>query len=159
RSNCESDCDASGTRHGGVDERMTLPHSTTRREVKARRRGEIDVLVLDAHYRQALAAVRALGRAGLAVGAVACESDASWAPALRSRWCRLAAIVPDFDREIDRYVDAVLRLIDEHSPRLVLPSHDGAIQALRTRRSDVERRTFLPLASDAALDIASSKTR
>jgi len=138
---------------------MTLAEPTTRSDSKIRRRSQIDVLVLDAHYRQALAAVRALGRAGIAVGAVACQSEASWAPALKSRWCRFAATVPDFGHKGDGYVDAVLRLLDEHPVRLILPSHDGAIQALRTRRAEVECRTYLPLASEAALDIAASKTR
>ena len=115
--------------------------------------------MLDAHYRQALAAVRTLGRGGLAVGAVACVADASWAPALKSRWCQLTATVPDFDNEVHCYVDAVLDLLDQHPARLILPSHDGAIHALRARRAEVECRTFLPLASEAALDIAESKTR
>jgi predicted ATP-grasp superfamily ATP-dependent carboligase len=43
--------------------------------------------------------------------------------------------------------------------RLLVPSHDGSIQAFRARRAEVERRTFLPLASEAALDIVVSKTR
>jgi predicted ATP-grasp superfamily ATP-dependent carboligase len=115
--------------------------------------------VLDAHQRQALAAMRSLSRSGIAVGAVACSSEAAWAPALKSRWCRLEAIVPDFDEDADSYVDAVVALLDEHPARLILPSHDGSIQALRARRSELERRTFLTLACEAALDIAVSKTR
>jgi predicted ATP-grasp superfamily ATP-dependent carboligase len=138
---------------------MTPAGSGARSRLKTHGRNTLDVLVLDAHYRQALAAVRTLGRAGLAVGAAACEAEAPWAPALKSRWCRLATMVPDFDQEAHRYVDAVISLLDEHPARLTLPSHDGAIQALRTRRSELEARTFLPLAAEAALDIAVSKSR
>jgi hypothetical protein len=117
------------------------------------------VLVLDAHFRQALAAMRSLSRSGINIGAVACKSEAAWAPALKSHWCRLSAVVPDFAEDADTYVDAVIGLLDEYPARLILPSHDGSIQALRVRRAELERRTFLPLASEAALEIAVSKTR
>jgi predicted ATP-grasp superfamily ATP-dependent carboligase len=100
-----------------------------------------------------------LSRSGIDVGAVACRAEAAWAPALKSRRCRLNAVVPDFVEDADSYVNAIVALLDEHSARLILPSHDGSIQALRARRHEVERRTFLPLASEAALDIAVSKTR
>jgi predicted ATP-grasp superfamily ATP-dependent carboligase len=121
-------------------------------------RGPIDVLVLDGHFRQSLAAVRSLGRHGVRVGAAACRSEADWAPALRSRFCRVSAVVPDVQHAGD-YVAAVLDLLDRHPSRMVIPSHDGSIQALRARRAEFESRTFLPLASEAALDIAVSKSR
>ena len=120
---------------------------------------EIDVLALDGQYRQALAAVRSLARSGLNVAVVAGAADAGWAPALRSRWRRISAIVPDFDVDPDGFVDAVLGLLDQYPARMILPCHDGSIQALRGRRAELERRTFFPFASEAALDIATSKTR
>jgi predicted ATP-grasp superfamily ATP-dependent carboligase len=118
------------------------------------------VLVVDGQHRQALASTWSLARAGgIAVGAAACRSVAEWAPALRSRWCRLSAIVPDLEDGAGGYVDAILEVLDEYPARMILPSHDGSIEALRSRRSEVERRTFFPFASEAALDIAVSKTR
>ena len=86
----------------------------------------------------------------------------SWgasAPALHSRFCRLGVVVPDVEENADAYVDAVIGLLDEYPARLVLPSHDGSIQALRARRAELTRRTFLPFPSEAALDIAVSKPR
>ena len=118
-----------------------------------------EVLVLDAHHRQSLAAMRSLTRSGIDVGAVACRSEADRAPALRSRWCRLGAIVPDFENDADGYVDALLDLLAAYPARVILPSHDGSIHALRSRREELERRTFVPLASEAALDIAVDKAR
>jgi len=53
----------------------------------------------------------------------------------------------------------VLALLDEQQPAMLLPAHDGSIKAVRTRRVDIERRTALALASEAALDIAVSKVR
>jgi predicted ATP-grasp superfamily ATP-dependent carboligase len=132
---------------------VTLP---TR--VRMSQNRQIEVLVLDAHFRQALAAMRSLARAGVQVGAVACHSEA-WAPAFKSRWCSFAAVVPDFADDAGGYVDALGALLDEYPARMILPSHDGSIEAIRPRRAELERRTFLPLASEAALTIAVSKPR
>lgn len=118
-----------------------------------------DVLVLDAQFRQSLAVMRTLSRSGIRVGGVACTSEARWAPALKSRWCCQQSIVPDFEDNARAYGDAVLELLDRHPARLIIPSHDGAIQTLRARRAEIERRTFFPMASEAALDIAVSKPR
>jgi predicted ATP-grasp superfamily ATP-dependent carboligase len=120
---------------------------------------DLDVLLLDAEHRQTLAAMRVFARAGLHVGAVACEADADWAPSLRSRFCAMSASVPDFTSDAEGYVTAILQLLDEHPVRMVMPAHDGSIHALRLRRAEIERRTVLPLASESALDIAISKRR
>src|SRR5262245_2670870 len=85
-----------------------------------------EVVVLDAQYRQSLAAVRSLGRSGISVGAVACRSDADWAPALRSRLCGFEAVVPDFKDDADGYATAIADLLDQYPVRMVLPSHDGS---------------------------------
>ena len=53
--------------------------------------GPFDVLVLDAHLRQSLVAVRSLGRRGRSVAALA---TASSAPAFASRWCRARFVSP-----------------------------------------------------------------
>jgi predicted ATP-grasp superfamily ATP-dependent carboligase len=118
----------------------------------------LDVLLLDAQYRQTVAAVRAFGRAGLTVGAVACESDRDVAPALASRWCTMRASVPDLADGSDAYIDALLRIVKDHAVRLVVPAHDGSIEALRGRRSELEYHTELALAEEGALRLAVSKS-
>jgi predicted ATP-grasp superfamily ATP-dependent carboligase len=119
----------------------------------------LDVLLLDAQNRQALACLRAFARASMRVGAVACAADAAGAPSFRSRWCALQAVAPDFAADANAYVDAVLALLREHPTRMLLPGHDGSIEALRPRRAEIERLTALPLPSEAALDVAVSKAR
>jgi predicted ATP-grasp superfamily ATP-dependent carboligase len=119
----------------------------------------LDVLLLDAQNRQALACLRAYARAGLRVGALACVSDAAGAPSFRSRWCALQAVAPDFATNADAYVDALVEFLREHPTRVLLPGHDGSIEALRPRRAEIERLTALPLASEAALEVAVSKAR
>ena len=132
---------------------------TARRWAPGKATPKIDVLLLDAQFRQTLACMRDYARAGLGVGAVACESEAWWAPSFRSRWCLLRATVPDPECRPDEYVDAVLSLVDRCHSDVLVPAHDGSIGVLRARRLEVERRIALPLASEAALDIAVSKPR
>jgi predicted ATP-grasp superfamily ATP-dependent carboligase len=119
----------------------------------------LDSLVLDAEGRQALAAVRSYGRKGLPVGAVACAGREHVALGQRSRWARVRPSVPDFGVDPDGYAERVLSLIEHHGVSMVLPCHDGSIDALRPRRVDIERRAALALASEAALDIAIDKRR
>ena len=103
--------------------------------------------------------MRTYARSGLKVAAVAVETHADWAPALRSRACSRTAVLPDYTAAPDGYLDGLLELIAATSPAMVLPAHDGSIQALRARRSELEQHVALPLASEAALDIAISKAR
>jgi predicted ATP-grasp superfamily ATP-dependent carboligase len=119
----------------------------------------LDVLLLDGQYRQALACMRVYAQQGLSVGVVACESEAHLVPSSRSRWCSMSATVPDFDRDPSAYVDAVLSLAARTGAAMVLPAHDGSIEVVRRRREEFAATCALPLASDAALDIALSKER
>ena len=134
---------------------LAMTARTKQRKTPADR---IDVLVLDAEYRQSLTCMRAFGRSGLRVGAAATQSGA-WAPSFRSRWCSMSALVTGFARDADRYVDDVLKLVEEHDVELIVPAHDGSIAALRARRAEVEARTALPIGSEAAIELAVSKER
>src|SRR5579871_5647941 len=100
------------------------PEPTTRPPVRTHRGHKIDVLLLDAQYRQTLVCMRSYAGAGLSVGAVACVSDAWWAPSLRSRYCSLGATAPDFEKDPDGYVTALLNLLDAYPARMLLPAHD-----------------------------------
>jgi predicted ATP-grasp superfamily ATP-dependent carboligase len=127
--------------------------------VPAGRPVRYDALVLDAQYHQALATMRSLARAGHSVAAAACSSEALEAPSFQSRWCAATSILPEITTDPDGYVDALLELLDAEPVSVVMPAHDGTIDALRARRADIERRTFLPLGSDRALEVATSKPR
>jgi predicted ATP-grasp superfamily ATP-dependent carboligase len=122
-------------------------------------RAPVDVVLLDAECRQTLACLRTYARAGLTTTAVASTSMARWAPALQSRWCSSAATVPSFENGAGPYVDSLIELLDEHPARMLLPAHDGSIEAIRSRRQELEARVAIPLASEAALDVAVSKER
>jgi predicted ATP-grasp superfamily ATP-dependent carboligase len=153
-----SNCAVATLTHVNVSAARTEP-LTIRAGAAGGRQLPPSVLVLDAENRQALACLRVFGRAGLGVGAVACRSNASWAPGLRSRWGSLNAVLPDFADDGDAYVDALLELLARYPARVVISAHDGSIEALRRRRTELERVTALALGSEAALDVAVSKER
>jgi len=126
-------------------------------QVSARLGQRLDVLLLDGQQRQTLTCSRLYGRRGLQVGVAACDSDSPRALALRSRWPRLRAILPDVSRDSEGFVDALLQVLADYPADVVLPGHDGSIEAIRARREEVERVSALPVASEAALDIAVDK--
>jgi CelD/BcsL family acetyltransferase involved in cellulose biosynthesis/predicted ATP-grasp superfamily ATP-dependent carboligase len=116
----------------------------------------LTALILDASARQALVAVRELGRAGVRVIAA---DTAPGAPAFASRWCAAHAILPGFEDDPDAFVDAVLALCAEHAVEVVVPCHDGAIAAIRARRERFAGVAAVALAGDAALAVAVDKHR
>jgi len=116
----------------------------------------VDALVLDARARPALVTLRELGRAGLSVGALDSEPRA---PGLVSRWSSHGAVVPDFALDPDAYLDAVIDRCREWRPRVLIPVHDGSVEALRRRRSELEQVVGLALAAEAPLAVAIDKTR
>ena len=115
----------------------------------------LQAIVTDASQRQALVAIRDLGRAGIVTGAV---DPVEGVPAFASRWCAWSSTVPDFARDPDAFIDALLDLCAHHGPRALIPCHDGAIEALRSRRDEVERTVGVALAQEPALGIAIDKT-
>ncbi len=101
-------------------------------------------------------AIRELGSAGVSVEAI--DSDPH-APGLASRWCTLRSVVPDFSEDHDAYIDSLLKACTEHAPRSLMLAHDGSLEAVRRRRSEVERLVGLSLAPEQALAIAIDKTQ
>jgi predicted ATP-grasp superfamily ATP-dependent carboligase len=115
----------------------------------------LDAIVLDAAQRQSLTTVRSLGRRGLRVGAF----DRGRAPAFDSRWCALSGVMPDLAVDPDAFLRRLLELLERHSPRVLIPAHDGTIELLRRHRAQLERRVALALAPEPALELAVTKTR
>ncbi len=111
-------------------------------------------LVLDAELRQSLATVRSLGRAGVRVHVAATRSSP---PAFVSRWCAGCAIVPDFALDPAAFVERVCALCESIGRPIVITSHDGAIDALRAHREQVERVATLALAPEDTLALAIDK--
>lgn len=111
-------------------------------------------LILDAGQRQSLVSLRALGRAGIEVWAADWRSGH---PASVSRWCAGRARLPDVANHPDAFVDGVIELCEALGSPVIISCHDGSIQALRSRRSEVEQVGNLALASEQALTVAVDK--
>lgn len=120
-----------------------------------------DVLILDASYKQSLAAARSLGRIGLraALGdSLTQYSPAFPPPAFRSRYCAHHSVLPAFT-DGTAFADAVLEFVREHPTRVILPTGDGTITALRPIRDRLAALgCVLALAPEPALTIANDKS-
>ena len=77
---------------------------------------------------------------------------------MSSRAVRLRVTLPDLADEA-AYGAAVVASLDEHPSRVVIPAHDGTIEALRSNREAISERAALALAPEHALAIAVSKSR
>jgi predicted ATP-grasp superfamily ATP-dependent carboligase len=117
-------------------------------------RERLDAIALDASQRASLVCVRSWGRAGLCVGAF---DSGPRTPAAASRWCTVSGHLPPQDGDPAAFASAVLELVDRHRPRVVVTTHDGTLEALRSARGYLERYTHVALPSEAALRVATSK--
>jgi predicted ATP-grasp superfamily ATP-dependent carboligase len=111
-------------------------------------------LVLDADLRQSLVTVRSLGRAGVTVHAAEMHGEA---PAFASRWCASRTLLPDVASDPAAFVVAVGELCESIGRPVVITSHDGSIEALRTQRAQIEAVATLALAPEPALALAIDK--
>ncbi len=127
------------------------------------RHAPVEALVLDGAERQALVATRMLGRAGLRV-AVAEAADRCeprfGPPAFASRWSVRNETLPSYHGDATAYAKVLLDLVGEHPARVLIPSMDGSVAAIRPFRSSFEdRNVALALAPEPALGVANDKQR
>jgi FAD-dependent urate hydroxylase len=122
-----------------------------------------DVLVLDGSTRQALVVTRALGRRGLLVmGAESADlcDPRFGAPTFASRWSTTHHVLPSYHDDPTSYARDLLALVSAQRTRVVIPSMDGSIAALRPWRSSFEREgVAVAIASEAAFEVANDKQR
>ena len=127
-----------------------------RRRSPPGRRAPIDVAVFDAEQRQSLVAVRSLGRDGLRVGVFGSQLRS---PAFSSRWCTSRGMVHDCATDTPAFIRDVDEIVNDLAPRVIIPTHDGSIEALRELRERFADRTTVALAADDALEVAVDKSR
>src|SRR5271169_1554835 len=98
----------------------------------------IDVLILDGSTRQALVATRSLGRMGLRImGAESADlcDPRFGVPTFASRWSGGDHILPSYHDDPSAYAQVLLEFVRAHRARVLIPSMDGSIAALRPWRS------------------------
>lgn len=128
------------------------PHITEEQQSKGMVRA-CDVLILDAHLRQSLVAMRSFGRRGLRVAAL--ETSAT-VPAFSSRWCQQAFPIVAAEGT-EAYLAQLEKVLAQTGARVLLSSSDGSIALIRQHRERLERRVRLVLANEAAMTIAVNK--
>ena len=126
-------------------------------------RAGCDILILDATNKQSLAIARRLGRTGLrvALGESAGQyRPGSPPPSFASRYCARTATLPDYITDPASYVAGVVSFARDRHVKVVLPTGDESIAALAPHREKfAEHGCVLAVASDAALEIATDKSR
>ena len=116
----------------------------------------VDALVADAAERQALVAVRELGRSGLTVGAVGSDADAR---AFGSRYCVAAAITPAFESDREAYLNALLEACAELRPASSCRSMTAPSRRCAPAAASSSVSPALALAPEDALAAATDKER
>jgi len=119
----------------------------------------LDCTILDANSRQSLLTARTLGRAGLSVALAETEDESPPIPAFRSSYAVSSAVLPSIRKGSDDFVEALLSLLERQPTRVLIPTLDASIAALRPQRARIEARTRLALASEASLSVANDKTK
>jgi len=112
------------------------------------------VLVTDARWRKALAAVRALGRTGHSV--IAADSTRA-APAFLSRYVRERRRYPDPSADPEGCLAALSAIAAAHPGLVVLPQDDPMVALVSRRRDAFPAGTHVPLPADEAIRIALDK--
>ncbi|HYV84808.1 MAG TPA: ATP-grasp domain-containing protein [Patescibacteria group bacterium] len=115
----------------------------------------MSILVTDASGNHALAVVRSLGGRGLDVIAAGGESIAQ---AGFSRYCSARVLYPSPRRGLKPFQDALLGLLDERRPRLLMPMTECTLVAIAPIREEIESSVVLaPLPETQALAVAFDK--
>ncbi|MBI4355939.1 MAG: ATP-grasp domain-containing protein [Candidatus Omnitrophica bacterium] len=113
------------------------------------------VLVVDAHFKQALVVTRSLGRRGVAVDLVA---HSAYAPAFASKYCRRAFQSP-VRKDQDAFVEFLLSLVKRERYDFILTCEDDSTRLLSEARSRFEPYTQVPLPPHDVVQLTLDKAR
>jgi len=116
----------------------------------------MDALVTDAGSRGTLSGIRALGRAGLRVVALA---SAPLAAGLWSRFAAARELGPDPARDPVGFAERIAAVATEKGPLVVYPGSEVAIDALLDAPTELPRHAHLPYADAEAVNLLRDKRR
>ncbi len=114
----------------------------------------MDALVTDAHIPSAVSGIRALGREGLNVAALAPRRSAV---GLWSRYCADRVVGPDSVTDPGGFIAAVQRVVEHHGRLVVYPGQDEALNALAA--ADLPADAVLPYPGTEPLEALRDKGR
>src|SRR5579859_2277642 len=103
-----------------------------------------DVLLLDAETRQALVALRSLGKKGLRIALLGnCKKAV---PAFSSKWGACNVVSPA-EEGSEKYMHFLFTFLKKNSTAVIIPFSDGTIEIIRKYRRKLEKITRIALAS------------
>jgi predicted ATP-grasp superfamily ATP-dependent carboligase len=115
----------------------------------------IRALVTDATYKNALGAIRCLGRHGAVVTAGAARR---WGQGFLSAYTKSKLVYPPPANE-EGFLSAILRTVEAEQIDVILPIGGETTRALSRHKERVERYAAVPVADWTAMEIASNKRR
>jgi predicted ATP-grasp superfamily ATP-dependent carboligase len=113
------------------------------------------VLLTDGNFKHTLAAVRSLGKRGCEVTVL---SHLPVSISFYSKYCRHRVIAPDPEKD-PRFAAFLLEYVKNNPVDVLLPVSFAAVMQISRIRHELEKYVKIPLADDAALDIAGRKDR
>ena len=113
------------------------------------------VLVTDAHFKNALCAIRNLGQHGCDVVA---GSERRWAQGFYSRYCRRRVTYPP-PRAPERFIPYLRALAAREGIDVILPIGDRCVSVVSAHRDALGKRVRVPVADWDAMQVAASKAR
>jgi len=113
------------------------------------------VLLTDGNFKHTLAAVRSLGKRGVEVTVL---SHLSISISFYSKYCHHHVIAPDPEKD-PRFAAFLLEYVKKNNVDVLLPVSFAAVTQVSQIHHELEKYVKIPLADEAALDIAGSKDR
>lgn len=113
------------------------------------------VLLTDGNFKHTLAAARSLGKRGAEVTVL---SHLSVSISFYSKYCHHHVIAPNPEKD-PRFAEFLLEYVKKNHIDVLLPVSFAAVMQVSRIRHELEKYVKIPLADDAALDIAGNKDR
>ncbi len=115
-----------------------------------------EVFITDGHWRKSLAAVRALGRNGVAV---AVGESTRLATAAFSKYCSRTVVYPSPLNSPEEFLNFLRKELSRRAYQMLLPMEDETLTLLSQHRSEFSRLTYLPIVSSEKLHFSRSKDK
>lgn len=113
-----------------------------------------DVLMLDCHSKQSLAAIRSLGRQGLEITAT---SHRAWNPGRLSRRVDRFTLTPDPAMVPRQFLTSVERELQTREYDVLLPTNERTVDLVVGERNRFEQYAAVPYPNDATLEVGLDK--
>lgn len=112
------------------------------------------VFITDGHWRKSLAAVRGLGRRGVAC---AVGETTGLATAAFSKYCERRIVYSSPVHTPEKFMDEMRALVQKHNFQMLLPMEDATLRLFARFRDEFSKWTYLPVGPVEKIDFANRK--